>query len=71
MLTERVRALVATIEKLPPEQQEQVADQLASWLADQEWDRFFSSEQGSQLIDEILANHEREKAAGTIDNQDW
>jgi flagellar motor switch protein FliG len=37
-MIERLQAVIATLETLSPEQQEQAAVEFESWLSDQHWD---------------------------------
>jgi hypothetical protein len=66
-MTERLRALVAEIEKLPPEQQDQWAQVFAQELADdQRWDTLFARPESQAFFDELIAEAEQGKRDGTL-----
>lgn len=70
-MVDRLRVMMATIEKLPAEQQEALANAIEELLDEQEWDAFIASEKGADLIAQVRANYEREKRDGTIIEGDW
>ena len=70
-MVDRLRAVIATLEKLPTEQQERAAEELEAWLADQQWDRWLKSGEGERFLDELVNEYEQEKQAGTIREGGW
>lgn len=64
-MVERLRAVISTLETLPPEQQERAAEEFEMWLADQQWDAWLKSTDGEQFLDELMQGYEEEKAVGT------
>ncbi len=55
-MTERLRALVAEIEKLPTEQQDQWAEAFAQELADDKrWDELFARPESQAFFDQLVA----------------
>jgi|GEM_PF-5178862 len=70
-MVDRLRAVILTLESLPPEQQEQVAEEFEMWLSDQHWDKWLKGQEGEQFLDELLQGYEQEKQAGNIKEAGW
>ena len=70
-MVDRLRAVISTLETLPPEQQERAAEEFEMWLSDQQWDRWLRSKEGEQFLDELVQGYEQEKQAGTIKESGW
>jgi hypothetical protein len=70
-MVERLQAIIATLETLPPEQQERAAEEFEMWLADQKWDAWLKSADGEQFLDELMQSYGAEKEAGTIEEGGW
>jgi hypothetical protein len=66
-MTERLRALVAELEKLPPEQQDQWAATFAQSLADdQRWNALFVRPDSQTLFEQLIAEAAQGKREGTV-----
>ncbi len=70
-MVDRLRVVIATIERLPEDKQEQIAEHLETWIHDQQWDDWLKSEEGSQFLDELRAGYEQEEQQGTIRDGGW
>ena len=70
-MIERLRAVISTLETLPPEQQERAAAEFEMWLADQPWDAWLKSTEGEQFLDELAQDYTREQQEGTIKAGGW
>ncbi|MBA2682247.1 MAG: hypothetical protein H0U76_28125 [Ktedonobacteraceae bacterium] len=70
-MVDRLRAVISTLETLPPEQQERAAEEFEAWLSDQHWDSWLKSKDGSQFLDELVQGYEQEKQAGTLKEAGW
>jgi hypothetical protein len=70
-MVERLRAVISTLEALPPEQQERAAEEFEMWLSDQQWDKWLKSKEGEQFLDELVQGYEQEKQDGTIKEGGW
>lgn len=70
-MVDRLRAVITTLETLPPEQQERAAEEFEMWLSDQHWDKWLKSQEGEQFLDELLQSYEQEKQDGSIKEAGW
>jgi hypothetical protein len=65
-MTERLRALVAEMEKLPPEKQDQWAATFAQALRDdRRWEELFVRPESQALFDQLIAEATEGKREGT------
>jgi hypothetical protein len=73
-MNDHLRTVITTIEKLTDEQQEQAAQELEAWLADQHFGAFISSDQGQAFLAELLTDAHQAEKDGTIKespDEDW
>jgi CHASE3 domain sensor protein len=73
-MNDHLRTVISTIEKLTNEQQEQAAQELEAWLAEQHFDAFIASDQGQAFLDELRAEADQAERDGTIKDspdEDW
>ena len=67
LMTDRLRALVAEIEKLPSEQQDQWAEAFALEIADERrWDELFARPESQTFLDQLIAEAEEGEREGTL-----
>ena len=67
MMVDRLREVIATIEKLPAERQEQLANTLEELLEEEEWDELTSQPGAAAFHEALLQEYEQEKATGTLE----
>jgi hypothetical protein len=70
-MVDHLREVIAKLEKLPAEQQEQAAEQLRAWIADQHWDAWLKSDEGNQFLDKLLVEYKQEQQQETIREEGW
>jgi hypothetical protein len=70
-MVDHLRIVIASLEQLPADQQEELAAHLEAWLKDQNWDEWLKSEEGNQFLDELASAYEQEKQQGTILEEGW
>ncbi len=67
MMVDRLREVIATIEKLPAERQEQLANTLEDLLEEEEWDELTARPGAAAFHESLLQEYKREKADGTLE----
>jgi hypothetical protein len=59
VLTEKLQSLVDDMAKLPPEQREKMAEQIADILDEASWDAQFADQHSEAFFDELVAEAEQ------------
>lgn len=70
MLDERLQALLHSLEQLPSEDQQHLADQIEEWLDDVEWKRVVN-EPGSDALYEAAMDEIRQGKTKPLQDEDF
>ncbi len=63
-MTDLFKEVVAQVERLPAEQQDELAELLQRELEEREWDALVASPESLRFLAQLAANARREDAAG-------
>jgi hypothetical protein len=70
-MTERLKQVVARVEQLPADQQDELAELLQLELEQREWDALIATPESRRYLAQLVAEAEEEDAAGkTLESGD-
>lgn len=67
-MTEQLRAFIAHVERLPPEQQDELAEALWLEIEDRHWDALLATPESQRFLERLAAETLQEEAAGRTES---